>query len=56
MKKSVVILDNCSIHHDEELRQIIVEECGGWYSAFDEGFCIFLINRRSAGVLTTILA
>ncbi|KAH7903058.1 hypothetical protein BJ138DRAFT_1021194, partial [Hygrophoropsis aurantiaca] len=27
-KKSVVILDNCSIHHDEELRQIIVDECG----------------------------
>ncbi|KAH7923607.1 hypothetical protein BV22DRAFT_979295, partial [Leucogyrophana mollusca] len=27
-KRSVVILDNCSIHHDPELREIIVEECG----------------------------
>jgi transposase len=24
----VVILDNCSIHHDPELREIIVEQCG----------------------------
>ncbi|KAF9025933.1 hypothetical protein BDZ89DRAFT_891844, partial [Hymenopellis radicata] len=27
MKHSVVILDNCSIHHDPELRDII-ESCG----------------------------
>ena len=27
-KRSVVILDNCSIHHDEELCRLIVEECG----------------------------
>lgn len=25
--RSVVILDNCAIHHDEELRRIVVEEC-----------------------------
>ncbi|KAF9538412.1 hypothetical protein CPC08DRAFT_612093, partial [Agrocybe pediades] len=25
---SVVILDNCTIHHDEDIRQIIEEECG----------------------------
>jgi len=26
--RSVVILDNCAIHHDEEIRQIIEVECG----------------------------
>jgi transposase len=31
-KRSVVILDNCSIHHDEELRRMIIDECG-WLSA-----------------------
>ncbi|KAJ6596533.1 hypothetical protein B0H10DRAFT_1763958, partial [Mycena sp. CBHHK59/15] len=25
--RSVVVLDNCAIHHDEEVRRI-VEECG----------------------------
>ena len=27
-KRSVVVLDNCSIHHDEEIRELVVEECG----------------------------
>jgi transposase len=27
-KQSVVILDNCSIHHDEDIHELIVEECG----------------------------
>ena len=27
-KRSVVVLDNCSIHHDEEIRQLIVNDCG----------------------------
>ncbi|KAH7903725.1 hypothetical protein BJ138DRAFT_983433, partial [Hygrophoropsis aurantiaca] len=26
--RSVVILDNCAIHHDEEVRRIVVDECG----------------------------
>ncbi|KZV67233.1 hypothetical protein PENSPDRAFT_555476, partial [Peniophora sp. CONT] len=26
--RSVVIMDNCSIHHDEEVRAIIEDECG----------------------------
>jgi len=26
--RSIVVLDNCVIHHDEEIRHIIVEECG----------------------------
>ncbi|KZP20226.1 hypothetical protein FIBSPDRAFT_679374, partial [Athelia psychrophila] len=25
---SVVIMDNCRIHHDESIRQFIEEECG----------------------------
>ncbi|KAJ7659634.1 hypothetical protein DFH06DRAFT_922001, partial [Mycena polygramma] len=25
---SVVVLDNCAIHHDEEIRHIVEEECG----------------------------
>ena len=27
-KQSVVIVDNCSIHHDEEVRKLIIDECG----------------------------
>jgi transposase len=27
-KYSVVVMDNCSIHHDEDIRQLIVDECG----------------------------
>ncbi|KAI0048886.1 hypothetical protein FA95DRAFT_1490142 [Auriscalpium vulgare] len=26
--RSVVVLDNCAIHHDEIVRRIIVDECG----------------------------
>lgn len=26
--RSVVVLDNCAIHHDEAIRRIIVDECG----------------------------
>ncbi|TDL16344.1 hypothetical protein BD410DRAFT_731465, partial [Rickenella mellea] len=26
--RSVVIIDNCAIHHDEEVRRIVVDECG----------------------------
>lgn len=25
---SVVVLDNCAIHHDEDVRQIVKDECG----------------------------
>jgi transposase len=28
MEHSVVVMDNCSIHHDEDIRQIIEDECG----------------------------
>lgn len=27
-KRSVVVMDNCSIHHDEEVRRLIEDECG----------------------------
>ncbi|KAI9059853.1 hypothetical protein FKP32DRAFT_1578970 [Trametes sanguinea] len=26
--RSVVVMDNCAIHHDEEVRQIVEVECG----------------------------
>ena len=29
-------MDNCSIHHDEEIRKLIVEDCGGWICTFFE--------------------
>jgi hypothetical protein len=25
---SVVVMDNCSIHHNEEIHRLIVDECG----------------------------
>ena len=28
MDRSVVVMDNCSIHHDKDIRQIIEVECG----------------------------
>jgi hypothetical protein len=30
-KRSVVVLDNCSIHHDAEIRELIVDDCGMSY-------------------------
>ncbi|KIM42230.1 hypothetical protein M413DRAFT_10428 [Hebeloma cylindrosporum] len=27
-KRSVVILDNCSIHHNEDIQELIVDQCG----------------------------
>jgi hypothetical protein len=26
--RSVVVMDNCAIHHDEEIRHIIEDDCG----------------------------
>ncbi|KAA1475514.1 hypothetical protein DENSPDRAFT_745536, partial [Dentipellis sp. KUC8613] len=26
--RSVIVLDNCAIHHDEAVRQIVEDECG----------------------------
>ncbi len=26
--RSVVVMDNCAIHHDKEIHQIVVDECG----------------------------
>jgi hypothetical protein len=31
MEWSVVVMDNCSIHHDEDIRRIIEDECGMCY-------------------------
>lgn len=28
MEWSVVVMDNCSIHHDKDIRAIIEQECG----------------------------
>ncbi|KAF8834572.1 hypothetical protein BDN67DRAFT_868454, partial [Paxillus ammoniavirescens] len=32
--RSVVVLDNCSIHHDEEVRRIVEDECGAYVGVF----------------------
>lgn len=32
LPRSIVVCDNCAIHHDEEVRRIIVEECGMFLS------------------------
>lgn len=29
------MLDNCSIHHDEEIRELIVEQCGTYQSFYE---------------------
>lgn len=29
-KRSIVVIDNCAIHHDEDIRRIIVEACGAY--------------------------
>jgi len=30
-KRSVVVMDNCAIHHEEEIRQLIEDECGQYH-------------------------
>lgn len=32
MEQSVVVMDNCSIHHDEGIQEIIEQECGAHIS------------------------
>jgi hypothetical protein len=44
MDRSVVIMDNCSIHHDEDIRQIIEDECG-----------MFVILEMGLSLLLTLL-
>jgi hypothetical protein len=56
---SVVILDNCAIHHDEDIRHIIEDECGASaytliLSISDFGV-IRKINRREAYIFAAIL-
>ena len=55
-KRSVVILDNCSIHHDEELRQLVVEECGQsiFVRFIDLTWLIF--NRRPPHLFTPLFS
>ncbi|KAF9034762.1 hypothetical protein BJ165DRAFT_1356135, partial [Panaeolus papilionaceus] len=31
-KHSVVLLDNCAIHHDADIRELIVDQCGEQYT------------------------
>jgi hypothetical protein len=26
--RSILVCDNCAIHHDEEIQQLVVDECG----------------------------
>ena len=33
MDQSVVVMDNCSIHHDEDIRAIIEQECGEQFTS-----------------------
>jgi transposase len=30
-KRTVVVMDNCAIHHNEEIQQLIENECGASY-------------------------
>src|ERR1700683_2417155 len=47
--RSVVVLDNCAIHHDEEIHRIIVEECGGFSSISLIG--LFLTHTSGARLI-----
>lgn len=45
--RSVVVLDNCAIHHDEEIRRIVVEECGMLFSiTLSEPFLTHIAGAR----------
>jgi len=59
----VVVLDNCSIHHDEDIRELIVEECGAHliylppysldFNPIEEAFsAIKAWLRRNEGMMT----
>jgi hypothetical protein len=59
-KRSVVILDNCSIHHDEEIRQLIEDECGQFASYFVctvlQLPCLIRLDRCCFDLSPTVLA
>lgn len=57
MDRSVVIMDNCSIHHDEDIRQIIEDECG-MFVILEMGWSLLLtllLHRCKAHLPTAIL-
>jgi hypothetical protein len=58
MDRSVVVMDNCSIHHDEDIRQIIEDECGMCFAdhMLLHGIADSSICRREINLPTTVLA
>ena len=48
MDRSVVVLDNCTIHHDEEIRHIIEDECGVPEMQFSFATCTDEIDTLKA--------
>jgi transposase len=42
--RSVVVMDNCAIHHDEEVRAIVEGECGMWF-----GSCVLIRTDFTTG-------
>jgi hypothetical protein len=57
MDRSVVVMDNCSIHHDEDIRQIIEDECGMFailVVCSSPLLTLLLLHRREAHLPTTV--
>ena len=56
--RSVVVLDNCAIHHDEEVRRIVVGVCGNLkLMVVDSVFLlIFPLNRITVNLLAALLS
>lgn len=52
--RSVVVMDNCAIHHDEEIRRIVVDECGMFTPAPIVGVVIGY-PRSKACLLASVL-
>jgi transposase len=46
MEKSVVVMDNCSIHHDDNIREVIEVECGTYKCNFGHHFIYFCTGTR----------
>ena len=51
---SAVILDNCAIHHDEDVRQIIEVECGAWFYVANIVILRQPLSRSKTYLLITI--
>jgi hypothetical protein len=48
-------MDNCAIHHDDEIRHIIEEECGNVVLHVNQFIVTYFLRRCQANLPSSIL-